>query len=102
MGDAIYRAQGKTGSPTTCCRTADRVADCIFSVPKIRADRRQPPHARIGLIDIHWFANKLNNSLRNLQISPKVLPIFLLYNTFLYDTTPSNCCVLNFMEPPRH
>jgi len=31
-----------------------------------------------------------------LQISPRVLPIFLVNNTFLYITTPSNCCVLGY------
>ena len=100
VGDAIYRAQwGKTGSAYHVLLGQPTVLPTVsFSVPQnqglIVVGSRS--HARIGLIDIHWFANKLNNSLRNLQISPKVLPIFLLYNTFLYDTTPSNCCVLGF------
>ena len=100
MGDAIYRAQwGKTGSAYHVLLGQPTVLPTVsFNVPQnqglIVVGSRS--HAHIGLIDIYWFANKLNNSLRNLQISPKVLPIFLLYNTFLYDTTPSNCCVLGF------
>jgi len=47
-------------------------------------------------MDIQWFANQLNNSMRSLHISPTVLPIFLLNNTFLYIHSPGNCCVLGF------
>jgi len=38
-------------------------------------------------MDIHWFANQLNNSLPQLAHQPQSFADFFLYNTFLYDTT---------------
>jgi hypothetical protein len=100
VGDAIYRAQwGKTGSGYHALLGQPTILPTVsIAVPKNQGFLvvGSTSHARIGLMDIHWFANQLNNSLRNLHISPRVLPIFLLYNTFLYDTAPGNCCVLGF------
>ncbi len=52
--------------------------------------------AQIGEIDINWFDAQLQNLITSRHISAKTLPIFLSYNTFLYDTTPSNCCILGY------
>jgi hypothetical protein len=54
-------------------------------------------HAHIGLLDYHWFANRLGEAIRSLHISPRTVPIILLYNTFLYTGhNIDNCCVLGF------
>jgi len=100
VGDAIYRAQwGKTGTgyhvklgyPTVLPKVTIVVPRNLgFMIVGSVSGRR------IGLMDSTWFSNQLNNTLRNYHISSKVLPIFLLYNTFLYDKTPDICCTLGF------
>jgi hypothetical protein len=52
--------------------------------------------APIGLISIDWFDTQLQAIMTQLHISPKTLPIFLDYNTFLYQGTTSNCCILGY------
>jgi hypothetical protein len=100
VGDAIYRAQwGNTGSGYHVLLGQPTVLPTVtITVPKNQGFMivGSVSGRRIGLMDIHWFANQLNNTMRNYHISATVLPIFLLYNTFLYDTTPNNCCVLGF------
>jgi hypothetical protein len=100
LGDAIYRAQWhKTGSgyhvrlgQPTILPTAS------FTVPANQGFLvvGSFSHARIGLMDAHWFSNRLNETMRSYHVPPDVLPIFLVYDTFLYDTTPDNCCILGF------
>jgi len=100
VGDAIYRAQwGNTSSGYHVLLGQPTVLPTVtITVPKNQGFMivGSVSGRRIGLMDIHWFANQLNNTMRSYHISPTVLPIFLLYNTFLYDTTPANCCVLGF------
>jgi hypothetical protein len=43
-----------------------------------------------------WFSSHLTNLLRSMHISSHVLPIFLVNNTFLYQGSPGNCCVLGY------
>ena len=100
VGDAIYRAQwGKTGTGYHVTLGQPAIASTVsYSVPAhqgfitigARTDER------IGLIDIQWFANRLNEALRNLQIGPGTLPVFLVNNVFLYSGSTANCCVLGF------
>ncbi len=52
--------------------------------------------ASIGLISIDWFDSQLQALITQLHLSPKTLPIFLDYNTFLYQGTASNCCILGY------
>jgi hypothetical protein len=100
LADAIYRAQwGNTGSGYHVLLGQPAVLPTVtINVPSnqgfLAIGRRTG--ARLGLMDGQWFFNKLNNAMRNSQISPKVLPIFLVNNTFLYITSPDNCCVLGF------
>jgi hypothetical protein len=100
VGDAIYRAQwGNTGSGYHVLLGQPTILPTVsFTVPQNRGFLvvGSVSHARIGLMDIQWFFNKLNNTMRELHISPRVLPIFLPYNIFLYFHTPDNCCVLGF------
>jgi hypothetical protein len=53
-------------------------------------------HATIGLMSYSWFSSKLKNLINTRNISPKVLPIFLVNDTFLYIGTTDNCCVLGY------
>ncbi|EFH88661.1 hypothetical protein [Ktedonobacter racemifer] len=100
VGDAIYRAQwGKSGTGYHTLLGQPTILPTVsYSVPSNQGfiEIGSRSQARIGLMDYHWFSNRLNETMRNLHISPNVLPIFLVYNTFLYETTPSNCCVLGY------
>ena len=50
----------------------------------------------VGLMDIAWFSNQLNNAINSQHVSAQTLPIVLTDNTFLYFGTPDNCCVLGY------
>ena len=105
VGDAILRAQwGKTGTGYHVLLGQPTVLPTVsFSVPAnqgflivgARSGRR------IGLMQSSWFSSRLNETMRNLHISPKVLPIFLVNNTFLYSGTPDNCCTLGYHGATR-
>ncbi|HWY45917.1 MAG TPA: hypothetical protein VNX70_00950 [Bryobacteraceae bacterium] len=101
LGDAIYRAQwGKVGTAYHVRLAQPTVLPTqSFAVPanqgQIVVGSRS--HAHIGLMDITWFGDRLNQTLNNLHIDSGTLPIILLYNTFLYEgDNPANCCVLGF------
>lgn len=101
VGDAIYRAQwGKSGSSYHVLLGQPTVMPTVsYSVPsnqgQIVVGSRS--HARIGLMDYNWFSSRLHETLNNLHITPNVLPIFLVDNTFLYEgNSTSNCCVLGY------
>jgi hypothetical protein len=100
IGDAIYRAQwNKTGTgyhvrlgqPTV-------LPTATFNVPQNQGQLLvgSVSHARIGLMSAQWFSQRLGETLRSYHIPSNVLPIFLVYNTFLYVHTPDNCCILGF------
>jgi len=101
VGDAIYRAQwGKSGSGYHVLLGQPTVLPTVsYNVPsnqgQITYGRRTG--ARIGLMDYNWFSSRLHETLNNLHISSKVLPIFLVDNTFLYQgDNISNCCILGY------
>ncbi|HEX4204509.1 MAG TPA: hypothetical protein VHZ51_10020 [Ktedonobacteraceae bacterium] len=100
VGDAIYRAQwGKSSSGYHVKLGQPKVLSTVsYTVPANQGfiTVGQRTGVRIGLLDYHWFSNRLNETMRNLQISSHVLPIFLVYNTFLYIGNSSNCCVLGY------
>jgi len=50
----------------------------------------------IGLVDIAWFSAELQRLLTTINPSPRSLPIFLTYNSFLFFGNPTNCCALGF------
>jgi hypothetical protein len=101
VGDAIFRAQwGKTGTPYHVRLSNPVVLPTVsYTVPGNQGFLivGSVSHARIGLMDIGWFTNRLNETMRNYHISPTVLPVFLVYNTFLYvGNNPNFCCVLGY------
>ncbi|HEX8814996.1 MAG TPA: hypothetical protein VF753_05805 [Terriglobales bacterium] len=50
-----------------------------------------------GGIDINWFDSLVTGtiipSLASKGVGPTNLPIFMLYNTTMYDGSPSQCCI---------
>jgi len=100
LGDAIYRAQFhkstsgwhvRLGTPTV-------QAAATINVPKNQGftEIGSRTHAPLGLMSYAWFSSKLKNLINTRDISPRVLPIFLVNNTFLYEGTLDNCCVLGY------
>jgi hypothetical protein len=100
LGDAIYRAQfSKTGSGWHTVLGQPTVQPtATIDVPKNQGFTvvGSSSHATIGLMSYSWFSSKLKNLINTLNISPQVLPIFLVNNTFLYIGTTDNCCVLGY------
>jgi hypothetical protein len=52
--------------------------------------------ARIGLVNLEWFTQRIRSLLAQLDLDPRTLPIFLTYNSFLFSENPKNCCVIGF------
>jgi hypothetical protein len=100
LGDAIYRAQfSKTGSGWHTLLGHPTVQPAAtIDVPKNQGFTvvGSSSHATIGLMSYSWFSSKLKNLINTRNISPKVLPIFLVNDTFLYIGTTDNCCVLGY------
>jgi hypothetical protein len=55
---------------------------------------------RIGEMDINWFDNYLLNTgftqLAANGVTLASMPVFMLYNVVMYDTTASSCCILGY------
>ncbi len=101
LGDAIYRAQwGKTGSGYHVLLGQPTVLPTqYFQVPKGLGFILVGSHsgAHVGLMDIGWFTNRLNEAINSLHVDPGTLPIILVYNVFLYaGNDPNNCCYLGY------
>lgn len=100
LGDAINRAQfGKTGSGWHVrLGQPDVQPAATINVPKNQGftEVGSRSGATIGLMSYSWFSSKLKNLINTRNISPKVLPIFVVNNTFLYIGTTGNCCVLGY------
>ncbi len=50
----------------------------------------------IGLVDMNWFQQQLEQLIKDLNIDPHTLPVFLTYDTFLFAENPAKCCVIGF------
>jgi hypothetical protein len=51
----------------------------------------------LGEVEINWLDRQLTSAgFKASGVTPSALPIFLLYNVVMYDTTAANCCVLGY------
>lgn len=100
IGDAIYRAQwGLTGSGYHVRLGQPAVLPTFsFTIPATKGVMLVGTSSgrHLGLVDYVFFSNRLNEAMRAYHVSPDTLPIFLVYNTFLYEGSVSNCCVLGY------
>jgi hypothetical protein len=100
VGDAIYRAQFHKSTSGWHVRLGAPTVQpaATINVPKNQGFTvvGSSSHATIGLMSYSWFSSKLKNLINTRNISPRVLPIFLVNNTFLYQGTTDNCCVLGY------
>ena len=55
---------------------------------------------KLGEVDINWLDNYLTTTgfktLASNGITPATLPLFMLYNVVMYDTSASTCCILGY------
>jgi hypothetical protein len=51
--------------------------------------------ANVGLVNINWIDPKLQTIMINAAIPANAIPIFVMYNTYLTDGSPTlgNCCI---------
>jgi hypothetical protein len=103
-GDAFQRANFWANVSTTAPKyhvlltKTGQTAVVEVVVPPVDGSTIPGPCAPIGQVEINWFDLTVIPALLSkfAQIKPNVFPIFLNYNVFLYDTTPSNCCILGY------
>jgi hypothetical protein len=59
-----------------------------------------PDGSVLGVVQVQWFSNRLQQVMGQLHIDPKTVPIFLVDNAFLYSgkqwDAPGACCVLGY------
>ena len=53
-------------------------------------------HRLFALMSLSWFSDRLHQAINDLHIAPTTLPIILTYDTFLYQHSLSNCCILGY------
>ena len=55
---------------------------------------------RLGQMEYTWFSTYMQNTvlpaLSSMGVASSSLPVFVLYNTVLYQTTTTNCCILGY------
>lgn len=103
-GDAIQRANFwndvSTRSPNyhVLFGQPTVLATESIAVPSNQGTELTGSHSgkQIGLISDSWFSSHLKNVLVSLHISAQTVPIFLTYNTFLYQGNTSNCCIIGY------
>ncbi|MGZ4334166.1 MAG: hypothetical protein ACXVRJ_07830 [Gaiellaceae bacterium] len=102
-GSAFMRAQFNTfggygvnlGSPTV-------LATQTINVPQNQGQAvfQTGDGSILGVVQVQWFSNQLQQLMGQLHIDAKSLPIFLVDNAFLYDgkdwTAPGACCILGY------
>ncbi len=99
VGDAFVRAQWNKVGTGYHVLLSETVAPAVsIAVPSNQGFEIVGSHsgARIGLISYSWFSAQLQNLMVSMHVSPTVVPLFLVYNTFLYIGSTSNCCVLGY------
>lgn len=103
-GDAIQRAEFWSivntannsnyhvllGTPTVHAPLTLKVPASKGKVVKSKTGKK------VGEIDVNWFDAQIQKAISKDKLSPQTLPIFLSYNTFLYQGSPSQCCILGY------
>jgi len=102
-GSAFMRAQFNTfgnygvnlGQPTVS-------ATHTLVVPQNQGQAvfQAPDGAIVGVVQVQWFSNQINQLMGTLHIDAHTVPIFLVDNAFLYDgkdwLAPGACCILGY------
>lgn len=54
--------------------------------------------APLGLVDINYFYPLVRSAIAMMPLSATTLPIFITYNTFFYQGSTTNCCILGYHD----
>jgi hypothetical protein len=102
-GSAFMRSQFNTfGNYGVNLATPSVLPTQTITVPSNQgqAVARTPDGSILGVVQVQWFSNQLQQLMGQLHVDPKTLPIFLVDNAFLYDgkdwTAPNACCILGY------
>jgi hypothetical protein len=100
--DAIMRSQfNKVGSAYHLNFGTPNVwAPVTFNVPRNQGFIAGGDTFLVGLVNVSWFSGQLNNLMKQLNLDPTHLPIFLTNNTMLYigpdPSKPGTCCIIGY------
>jgi uncharacterized membrane protein len=71
-----------------------------ITVPAASGSTLSATCGKRGLLDLNFLDSYLQSTgftqLASNGVLPSQLPVFLLYNTVMYETTTTNCCVLGY------
>ena len=110
FGDAVQRAEFwphvSTTSPnwhTLLTSTPTVYPTQVIQVPQGQATVLvgRVSHKVLALMSDSWFSDRLNQVINDLHIPSTTLPVVLTYNTFLYQHSLSNCCILGYHGATR-
>jgi hypothetical protein len=105
FGDAVQRAEFWRSVSTSSVNwhtliesTGNPYGTQVIHVPQNQAAlfRGSVSGQLIALMNISWFSDRLHEVINKLHIPPTTLPIILTYDTFMYQHTLDNCCVLGY------
>ena len=105
FGDAVQRAEfwrsvstSSVNWHTLVAPTGNSYQTQIINVPQNQAVlfRGSVSGQLIALMNISWFSDRLHEVINKLHIPATTLPIILTYDTFMYQHTLANCCVLGY------
>ncbi len=105
FGDAVQRAEfwPAVSSSSSAWHTLINPTPTVYPTQVIQVPQNQATllvgsvsHRLIALMSLSWFSDRLHQAINQLHISSTTLPIILTYDTFLYQHSLSNCCVLGY------
>jgi hypothetical protein len=105
FGDAVQRAEFWPAVSTSSSQwhTLITFNPTVYPTQVIQVPQNQATvlvgrlsHRRFALMSISWFSDRLHEAINALHISSTTLPIILVYDTFLYQHSLGNCCVLGY------
>ena len=105
FADAVQRAEFWSAVSTTSSQwhTLISTSPTVYPTQVIQVPQGQATvvvgkvsHLHLALMSISWFSDRLHEAINDLHISSTTLPIILVYDTFLYQHSLGNCCVLGY------
>ena len=105
FGDAVQRAEfwPAVSTSSSAWHTLINPAPTVYPTQVIQVPQNQATlgvgrvsHKLLALMSASWFSDRLHEAINSLHISSTTLPIILTYNTFLYQHSLANCCILGY------
>lgn len=105
FADAVQRAEFWSAVSTTSSQWHTLIPSnpTVYPTQVIQVPQNQATvlvgsvsHRRFALMSSSWFSDRLHEAINALHISSTTLPIILVYDTFLYQHSLNNCCILGY------